>query len=260
MTDNRFALTDNPFALTGKRILITGASSGIGRACAEVCARLGAALLLVGRNEQRLGETLAALTGNGHETAAADLADPAEIAGLFARHVGPDAPLAGMIHAAGIAPIAQLNMTTPETVNEVMSVNYYSFLELTKELSKKRHRAPTVSLVAVSSVSACAGWRGGVLYAGSKGALEAAVRSMAVELAEKKIRVNTVVPSNIQTPLYDEMIRLDPVGMNAALEKKQPLGIGRPEDVACACAYLLSDAARFVTGSALVVDGGYLAQ
>ena len=116
-------------------------------------------------------------------------------------------------------------------------------------------------MVAISSVSAEAGWPGGAVYSGTKGALSASVRSIALELAPRRIRVNAVEPSNIQTPMFDAIAgdMHDGEGMRQLLAK-QPLGLGQPEDVAHAVAFLLSDAARFITGAHLAVDGGYLAQ
>ena len=117
------------------------------------------------------------------------------------------------------------------------------------------------SVVAISSVSAMAGWRCGALYSGTKGALSSTVRSLALELISKKIRVNAVLPSNINTPMFDTLSSTvqDEEGKRR-LRDAQPLGVGEPVDVAHAVTFLLSDAARFITGSNLVVDGGYLAQ
>ena len=115
-------------------------------------------------------------------------------------------------------------------------------------------------MVAISSVSAQAGWLGGSLYCGSKGALDASVRALAIELAAKNIRVNSVVPSNIRTPMLDGMISVGGDEAEKVIQARQPFGIGDPYDVAHAVAFLLSDAARFITGTNLVVDGGYLAQ
>jgi NAD(P)-dependent dehydrogenase (short-subunit alcohol dehydrogenase family) len=141
----------------------------------------------------------------------------------------------------------------------VMKTNYWAFLEMVKHFSKTKY-ASGGSVVAVSSVSARVGWPGGSLYCGSKGALDASMRALALELVPKKIRVNSVVPSNIRTPMFDEIVSIGGDEATQQILAKQPLGLGEPEDVAQAVAFLLSDAARFITGTQLVVDGGYLAQ
>ena len=247
----------NPFELTGKRILITGASSGIGRACAVCASELGAIVVLTGRRQAALEETVANCEGEGHVTVAGDIASPTFVKDLAEKSGKID----GIVHAAGIAPMCPVGMLTAADIESVMRVNYYSFLELMKHYSKNRFRNGKLSAVAVSSVSSESGWSGGVGYCGSKGALSASVRALAMELASKGIRVNAVCPSNIKTPLY-ETGALD-MNDEASLEeliKKQPLGLGEPGQVAWPVCFLLSDAANFITGVNLPVDGGYLAQ
>ena len=246
-----------PYDLTGKRILVTGASSGIGRACAVCAAELGASVVMTGRRADALRETLSMCAGAVHQFVAGDISSPDFVGGL-AESAGK---IDGLVHAAGIAPMCPAGMLDKDTVDSVMGVNYYSFLELMKCYSKKKHRGERLSVVAVSSVSYAAGWAGGVAYCGSKGALSASVRALAMELAPKGIRVNAVCPSNIKTPLYDAGAS-DMNGEDALKEliKKQPLGLGEPEQVAWPVCFLLSDAAIFITGVNLPVDGGYLAQ
>lgn len=246
-----------PYDLAGKRILVTGASSGIGRACAICAAELGACVVMTGRRVGALRETLAMCTGTGHVTIAGDITSPEFIGELTAAGGKID----GLVHAAGIAPMCPVGMLDRDVVDTVMGVNYQSFLELMKYYSKKKYRGDQLSVVAVSSVSCAAGWAGGAAYCGSKGALSASIRALAIELATKRIRVNAVCPSNIKTPLYDAgaLDMNDEVALMELL-KKQPLGLGNPEQVAWPVCFLLSDAASFITGINLPVDGGYLAQ
>ena len=246
-----------PYDLTGKRILVTGASSGIGRACAVCASHLGAVVILTGRRCGALEETLSKCEGCGHLIVAGDIAESGFVNNL-AEEAGR---IDGLVHAAGIAPMAPIGILTAEQLDGVMKTNYCSFLDLMKHYSKKRYRGERLSVVVVSSVSCSAGWAGGVAYCGSKGALSASVRALAMELAPKGVRVNAVCPSNIRTPLY-EAGALD-VNDDLALKellKKQPLGLGEPEQVAWPVCFLLSDAASFITGVNLPVDGGYLAQ
>lgn len=250
--------TSQLFNLEGKRILVTGASSGIGRACAIMLSELGANVILTGRRAEALDETWRRMKNQDrHLIYPCDITFSAEVAEL----VKIGGKIDGLVHAAGVAPMCPVGFIDSDAIEKVMKTNYYSFLELMRHYSKIRNRGPGLSVVAISSVSAEVGWSAGTLYCGSKGALSASVRSLALELACKGIRVNAVCPSNIKTPLYDA----GAADMNtdeglAAIAAKQPLGLGLPEQVASAVAFLLSDAASFITGVNLPVDGGYLAQ
>lgn len=248
----------SPFDLTGKRILVTGASSGIGRACAVEAAALGASVVLTGRRADALAETRQAMVRpDDHAIVCGDLSSPE-----FVRHlVGEAGKLDGLVHAAGTCPVTPIGMAGEAECLDSVKTNYFAFVELMKFYSKRRYANEGFSAVAVSSVSAAAGWAGGSLYAGSKGALSAAVRALAVELAPKRTRVNAVCPSNIRTPMFDRVAgRYNDAAALAALESRQPLGFGSPEQVAAPVCFLLSEAASFITGVNLPVDGGYLAQ
>lgn len=249
----------NPMDLTGKRILVTGASSGIGKATAVLAAKLGATLVMIGRNQERLDETLRQLFGVGHIAIPFDLSNLEAIESLFPISCQGGQKLHGLVHAAGVRPAMPIQAVTVAQMQEVMSTNYWAFLELTKNFSKKKYSSGG-SIVAISSVSALAGWPGGSLYCGSKGALDASIRALALELVPKKIRVNSVVPSNIRTPMFDSGTDTASEASMTVLLGKQPLGFGESEDVAHAVVFLLSDAAKFITGTNLVVDGGFLAQ
>ena len=244
------------YSLEGRRILITGASSGIGRACAICAAEAGATLILTGRRVEALEKTLSLCKPGSHLIFAGDITSEEFIAILVEKAGKID----GFVHSAGIAPMCPVNMLTREQMDEVMRVNFYAFLELMKYYSKSKYRNGSLSVVAVSSVSAECGWPGGSIYCGSKGALCASVRALALELAGKNIRVNAVSPSNIKTPLYES--GAEDVNTEESLKRlmeNQPLGLGTPEQVALPVCFLLSDAASFITGVDLPVDGGYLA-
>lgn len=247
----------NSIDLRDKCILVTGASSGIGRACAICASRLGAHIIATGRRIDSLQETLAQCDGNGHQAIAGDIVEPRFVCDLMEKA----GKINGLVHAAGIAPMCPVGMLSSDHINSVMQTNYLSFLELMKYCSKKKYRYDQLSAVAISSVSAFGGWGGGVVYCGSKGALSSSVRALAMELVSKGIRVNAVCPSNIRTPLYES--GASDMNDNVALKellKRQPLGLGEPEQVAWPVCFLLSDAASFITGVNLPVDGGYLAQ
>ena len=252
----------NPLDMTGKRILVTGASSGIGRACAVMLSRLGAQLVLLGRNEARLCETELLLKGASHQVQLFDLEELGEIKNLTALTGARERKISGIVHAAGISPVLPLGATTPKVLENTMRVNHLAFVELARCFTKKMYFSDSGGcIVAISSIASTVGWPGGSAYCSSKAALDSFVRVAALELADKKIRANTVLPSFIATP----MLKVDDSNnfvdySSERMKKVQPLGLGEPDDVAHAVAFLLSDAAKFITGTNLVVDGGYLAQ
>ena len=246
-------------SLSGQKILITGASRGIGRACAEQCATAGASVVLVARDLQKLESVLQSLPGEGHIAISADLSTPEEcLPDVFAQACADGRKLTGLVHAAGIGPVVPAKMISMQTMQEIFTVNYYSFMLMVRNFIKKSV-SDGGSIVAISSVAAVAGWQGLSLYSGTKGALNASIRSLAVELAGKGFRVNSVMPSNIETDMLQSMTSvLDEAGIEE-LKKKQPLGFGKPEDVANAVLFLLDPNSKFITGSNLTVDGGYTA-
>lgn len=247
----------NPMNLTGRSVLVTGASSGIGRACAVTLSKLGARVVLSARREDELNETLSMLEGSGHSIYVCDLSDSVDVSKMVAQ-IGK---VNGLIHSAGVSPMSPIGCVSESETEEVFKVNCFSFLELMKHYSKAKNRSEKFSAVVISSVSAFAGWAGGSVYCASKGALSAAVRSLAIELAPKGVRVNAICPSNVKTPLYDAgAAEINGEEALNSLLSRQVLGLGMPEQIAEVAAFLLSDASSFITGVNLPVDGGYLAQ
>jgi len=249
----------NPMSLDGKRILVTGASSGIGRATAILCSRLGADVILVGRNMTKLKEVFASLDEGNHQILQYDLSDLNNIEKLMNDCVKDGRKLDGLVHSAGIGPTIPLGSINSKNMLEVMQINYFAFIELTRLFSKRKY-SNGGSIVAISSVASMAGTKCTSLYCGSKGALDSSIRSLSLELVYKNIRINSVLPSYIKTDMYNAVVELAGEEAQERLLSRQTLGLGTPEDVANAVAFLLSDASRFITGTALVVDGGYLAQ
>lgn len=250
----------NPMYLKGKNIMVTGASSGIGKGIAILLSKLGANIIMVARNEEKLKETYDELEPGNHSYYLMDLNNLDEIENMIKNVCSNGEKLNGLVHSAGISMTIPLQYLKLSDVENIMSVNFYSFLEMVKHFSKRKYNDNGGSIVAISSISSRVGARGLTAYCASKGALESAIRSMALELAPKNIRINAIAPSIIATQIYDGL--KDIVNNNdfeADLNKRQIMGVGNPEDVANAAAFLLSDASRFITGTSMVVDGGYLA-
>lgn len=252
-------MDSSPFSLKGRKILITGASSGIGKATAKLAAAMGAVCVINGRDETRLNATLEELKGEGHKEIAMPLT-PENCKELVTEAVNLAGPLNGFAHCAGIEKTMPFRMTELSDLHEVMAVNLNAFLEITRELVKKKNHEPEkLSVVGIASVAGQYGASGKTAYAASKGALISLVKSLASECAGQKIRFNCVCPGYIETPMLNNIKWLYKTEeeFNEAIVKKHALGLGKPEDVAAAVVYLLSDAGRWVTGSIMNVDGGY---
>lgn len=247
----------NPMSLEGKKVLVTGASSGIGRAVAIYASRLGADLIMTGRDSSRLEETLSqAEEPSRHKIIAGDLTDEGFIKSLLSDCFSLD----GFVHSAGICRPMPISVVGEKQLLQTMRINYFAFMRLMAAFVSGKKINDGFSAVAISSVSSSSGWAGGSVYASSKGAIESAVRSLAVELADKKIRVNAVCPANIKTPLSDNIAKAIGKDADKSLNLAHPLGFGSPEDVAGVVAFLLSDASLYMTGSLVPVDGGYLSK
>lgn len=248
----------NLIDLTDKRILVIGASSGIGRQTAVTLSRVGAKLTLVARNEAKLREAMDELEGDGHDFFAADVSDVNAIETLIKQVVAKDGPLDGLVYSAGMGAALPLMQSKPEKVQEAFNVNFFGFFEAVRQASRKGRFNPGMRIVGVSSCASLRGDKSKAIYSSSKSAMDSAVRCMAKELAEKGICINTVAPSMTATELYDRYLEKygEDSETNRELLTRQYLGIAQPEDVANAIAYLISPAARFITGVTMPVDGG----
>ena len=242
----------NPFSLEGKRILVTGASSGIGKAVAQECSRCGAQLMLTARNEERLKATLDLLEGEGHTMAIADLTNQEDLTIM----VGQLETLDGVVLCAGINDKSIIKFLNQEHIDKMLATNFTSPVYLSQMLTKKKKLNKEASIVFISSISAFYPSVSNAMYASTMAALSQFAKVLALELMPQKIRVNCIEPAFVETSMlnkYEISDKMDEIRANA------PFGrFLEPAEVAQAAIYLLSDATKLVTGSNLVMDGGFL--
>jgi len=241
----------NPFSLAGKTVLVTGASSGIGRAIAIECSKLGARVVITGRNPERLAGTFNELAGQDHIQIAADLTIKEDLLGLTEKMPQLD----GLVNNAGVSKRLPVKDITADALESVMNNNFTSSVMLTRMLLKTRKINKQASVVFMSSRGADRPTIGNAMYSASKGAINSFAKVMALELAPQGIRVNCILPGMVWTPLIEH----SPLSVEQYKEdeKRYPLGrYGKPEDIAYTAIYLLSDASSWMTGSAITIDGG----
>jgi NAD(P)-dependent dehydrogenase (short-subunit alcohol dehydrogenase family) len=252
-------LTYNPFTLENKTILVTGASSGIGKAIAIECSKMGAQVIVTARNEKRLQETfdrLAISTDQGHLRIIADLSNEVDIERLTNSVQNLD----GLVNCAGIAKPQLFQFSNADELHEIMQANFFSAALLTQKLLKKKKMKKNSSIIFISSISGVkVSYIGGGLYSSTKAALSGLMKGIALEQASKGIRVNTIAPGMVNTHILDEGT-ITPEQLAEDVKKYPLKRYGEPEDIAYAAVYLLSDASSWVTGTDLLIDGGYTLQ
>lgn len=251
----------NPFTLEGKNIIVTGASSGIGRQCAIDCSKMGAKVVLIARNKERLEETSSMMDGNEHLMIPFDLTNFEGISSVVNDIVNHIGKISGVLHCAGISAVNPLQVLSPKEMRDFFDINVTAAMMLTKEVCRKKNIFDKGgSIVFFSSVMGVCGESGKSLYSMTKGALIAGARSLACEYAPKAIRMNCVSPGAIETPINAQQPYMSNPELRKQLEDKHLLGLGQTTDISNACIYLLSDASRWVTGQNLIIDGGYTIQ
>ena len=244
---------NNPFTLEGKTVLVTGAASGIGRATAIQCSEMGAKVLLVDLNENGLQETQKMIAREDTEYRALDLTDLEKLTEM----VSTLPKLDGVASNAGIVLSLLAKFSEPKDMERIFKINTFSHINLVQQLINQKKLNKGASIVFTSSMSGVyCGLAGGSLYGATKSAILGYTKALAIELAHRGIRVNTIHPGMIETPLTSgtalskEFLEED--------AKNYPLGrYGKPEEIAYSIVYLLSDATVWMTGSQLLIDGGY---
>ena len=243
----------NAFDLTGKTILVTGASSGLGRQCAITASEYGAKVFITGRDRERLLATFDQLAGDGHQWHRADLTLEKDINDLVAKL--PE--LNGVVYSTGISDLSPARFIKPEDISKTYSISFNASVLLTSQLlARKKLEKNACSLVFISTISTRYPFVGGAMYISAKAALESYARVLALELAPRGIRSNSISPAFVRTPMLDDTAEKYSGEAVKKIEEQQLLGLGEPVDVANTVVFFLSDASRWITASNLVVGGG----
>lgn len=243
----------NPFTLEGKTILVTGASSGIGKATALECAKMGAKLVITGRDETRLNEVYNSLEGEGHMQIIADLSKDEDIHRL----VKEVPTLNGCVNNAGYNIMSVIQFIKKDDLERIMNVNLTAPILLTQLLVKNKKIAKDSSIVFTSSISARGrNSVGNSMYSATKGGLSSFMKNAALELAAKRIRCNAVLPGMVETPLKEGKSNITEEQWEINRQLYPLKRFGKPEEIAYGIIYLLSDASAWVTGTELIIDGG----
>lgn len=246
----------NPFSLEGKTMLVTGASSGIGRQVCVSVSQMGGTVFGTGRDQQRLDETIGMLEGSGHRGVRGDLTRSEERLALVQELPSLD----GVVHAAGRTKLVPYAFLSEEHLSDIYKTNFEAAAMLTQVLLKKKLLKDGGSIVFIASTAGIMGAKAIAAYAASKGALIASSRVLALEVAPRNIRSNCLAPALVETPMATQTEESVSAETFAENRKLYPLGFGKPEDVANAAVFLLSDASRWITGTTIVLDGGCTAQ
>ncbi|MEG0808372.1 MAG: SDR family oxidoreductase [Alistipes sp.] len=242
----------NPFSLNSKTILITGASSGIGQAIAIECSKMGATVVITGRNKERLNETFTTLEAGEHQQIIADLSDEDQLVTLVTKLP----QLNGVVNCAGISGHLPFNFMTEMYLREMFEVNFFAGVTLMNKILRAKKINKDSSIIFMTSTSGViSSYIGGSAYSATKGALSGLIKGMALDLAPKRIRVNSIMPAMVSTPIMNNG-SIDQEQFDADVQRYPLKRYGKPEEVAYAAIYLLSDASLWTTGTNLLLDGG----
>ncbi len=246
----------NPLDLQNKKILIAGALSDLGKAIAGQIVGLGASVYLIDQNETDL-EEFSKVLGASSQHKSLDIYSSMAIEANISEIIKASGKFNGFVFASGIGGIRPLSLTKPKNMQLMMDANCFSFVELVRCLMKNRGMESGGSIIAISSVSSIKGLKSKLAYASSKAALDASVRCLAAELGDKGIRVNSILKGGVTTDNnLDHVKNMVQLNDNETF-KKQFLGEVTPSEIANMVGFLLSDAVRTLTGTSIILDGGY---
>ena len=247
----------NPFDFSGKRIIVAGASSGMGKAIAIKLSQQGAEVCLMGRNQEKLNATLCEMHGDNHRCFIKDFSQSGGYKEIYDEITADGHKIDGLVYCAGIAKILPVSLLEKKTMDESMTTNFYSFVEMASMLSKNKYHDKT-SIVGISSISTLYPQKCQGIYVATKSAMNSMVTAMAIELAKKKIRINTILPSSTRTKMLEEAFENKSEDQIEASIKQQVLGMIEPDDIADIVMFLLSEASKMITGRSIFADGGYI--
>lgn len=248
-----------PELLQGKTFLVTGASSGIGAAVSRELAAVGARVIASGRNAERLQNLVAQLPSRDHLSAPMVLDSPDRIADWCRELALKSQGIDGIFHAAGTELIRPVRLTREAQLKEVLDASLLAAFGLARAAASRGVMKETGgSVVFMSSVAGLRGQGGMAAYSAAKAAVDGLVRSLAAELARRRIRVNSIAAGAVRTEMHDRLVNALGSEAVAEYEGRHLLGFGEPPDIAAAAIYLLSGLSKWVTGTTMVVDGGYI--
>lgn len=247
----------NEYNFANKHILIAGASSGIGRTIAIKLSRAGAKVTIFARSKEKLQETIGLLEGDDHASFSFDISATGEIENFLKDIIKERGAIDGFVYCIGSGSNRPLKVSKPYYMEAIMRMNFFGFFECCRVITKKGYFNPGMHIIGLSSCASIMGGKGQSAYSASKAAMDASVRIMAQELAEKKISINTIRPGMIETETYKSVMNTVSSKEQEELFAQQFLGLGKPEDIANLIAFMLSDASGFITGANISADGGY---
>lgn len=240
------------FDYAGKNFLVTGASSGMGKKIVQELAEAGAKVLAIARNKERLQELKQEWPAQVVPVAVADLKDMEAVTEAVNSFVQEYGKFAGVVHAAGIDGFTPIKTYDDELAEQIMDISFWSAMRLVRLLQKKKYTEDGASLVLFSSIAAKTGESAMFAYSAAKAAVSTAVKTLAKEICKRRLRINAILPGRVHTPMTA-------AGGDPAMEARHLLGVGEPEDISGVVLFLLSDRSQWITGTNIVVDGGYLA-
>jgi NAD(P)-dependent dehydrogenase (short-subunit alcohol dehydrogenase family) len=240
-----------------KKIIVAGASGGIGGATCEALAAEGAVVIMIGRSEEKLRNQMEKLNGTGHRCYLCDLGIVDSIEPCISQIIEECGAVDGFVHSAGVGDVRPLKMSKYDFMLRVMNINFFSYVEIVRCITKRGAYKEGLSIVGISSVGAQYGRQSRTAYSASKGAMDASMRTMAKELGVKGIRVNNIAPGGTRSSMTDDFDAYANLSdENRLIALRQYLGECEPSDVANAVLFLLSEKSRKITGTILNVDGG----
>lgn len=252
----------NKQLLAEKTFIISGASSGIGRGTAQAVAELGGQVIALGRDQDRLNQTLGQLEGANHLSLTGDMssADSAFDCLKSARGLIPNG-IDGIFHSAGVASVKPARMTKSKHIEDIMGASLFGALGVSRAAASRGFLNDAGgSIVFMSSVAGERGQVGMSAYGASRSAISGLVKSLAFEFAPQNVRVNSIIAGAVETEMHAQISRgMDDNSMND-YKNKHLLGFGQTQDIANAAIFLLAPSSRWITGTSMLVDGGYMAK